>query len=177
MKARCIVVIGLMVFAAGCSSSKPTVTPSTSTSTSTTVSPTSTSTTVSSTVPSTTVSSAKASQQFLAAATVSKAAYHTWRAAIKGLATVSQAIGPCDTYAAALTNLDNAISRIAVTGKTETDIRTLVADDSAVIKNLEAVKTVTVAQIRKDEAQLIATGKTAISAGDVVRSDLGLPPS
>jgi hypothetical protein len=39
------------------------------------------------------------------------------------------------------------------------------------------VKTVTVAQIRKDEAQLIATGKTAISAGDVVRSDLGLPPS
>jgi len=29
MKARCIVVIGLMVFAAGCSSSKPTVTPST----------------------------------------------------------------------------------------------------------------------------------------------------
>jgi len=77
-------------------------------------------------------------------------------AAIKGLATVSQAIGPCDTYAAALTNFDNAISRIAVTGKTETDIRTLVADDSAVIKNLEAVKTVTVAQIRKDELNSIA---------------------
>ncbi len=177
MKARCIVVIGLMIFAAGCSSSKPAATPSTSSPTSTTVSPTSTSTTVSSTVPPTTVSPAKASQQFLAAATSSKAAYLTWRAAIKGLTTVSPAIGPCDTYAGELTTFDDAISRIDVTGKTETDIRTLVADDSVVIKNLEAVKTETVAQIKKDRAQLIATGETAISAGDVVRSDLGLPPS
>ncbi len=125
----------------------------------------------------TTVSSTKASQQFLATATASKAAYLTWRAAIKGKTTVSQVIGPCDTYAAALTNFDNAILRIAVTGKTETDIQTLVADDRVVIKDLEAVKTETAAEIRKDAAQLIATGETAISAGDVVRSDLGLPPS
>ena len=192
MKARHIVLIGLAVLAAACSSSTPAAPPSTSTSTtvsptstSTTVSPTSTSTTVSPTSTSTTVSpttttavsSTKASQQFLAVATVAKAAYFTWRAAIKGLTTVGPAIGPCDTYAGELTTFDNAISRIAVTGKTETDIRTLVADDSVVIKNLEAVKTETVAQIKKDKAQLIATGETAISAGDVVRSDLGLPPS
>jgi len=176
MKAKCIVVIGLMVFAAGCSSPKPAATPSTSTSTSITVAPASTSTTVSPTS-TTAVSSKEASQQFLAAATVAKAAYDTWRAAIKGLTTVSPAIAPCDTYAGELTTFDDAISRIDVTGKTETDIRTLVADDSVVIKNLEAVKTETVAQIKEDEAQLIATGETAISAGDVVRSDLGLPPS
>jgi len=202
MKARYIVVIGLAVLAAACSSPKPAATPSTSTSTtvsptststtvsptststtvsptstSTTVSPTSTSTTVSPTTSTTAVSSTKASQQFLAAATVAKAAYLTWRAAIKGLTTVSPAIGPCDTYAGELTTFDNAISRIDVTGKTETDIHALIADDSVVIKNLEAVKTETVAQIKKDKAQLIATGETAISAGDVVRSDLGLPPS
>jgi len=200
MKARHIVLIGLAVLAAACSS--PAATPSTSTSTtvsptststtvsptststtvsptstSTTVSPTSTSTTVSPTTSTTTVSSTKASQQYLAAATVARAAYFTWRAAIKGLTTVSPAIVPCDTYAAELTTFDNAISRIDVTGKTETDIRTLIADDSIVIKNLEAVKTETVAQIKSDEAQLIATGETAISAGNVVRSDLGLPPS
>lgn len=121
--------------------------------------------------------STKASQQFLAAATASKAAYLTWRAAIKGKTTVRQAIGPCDTYATALTKFDTAILPIAVTGKTETDIHTLVADDRVVIKDLEAVKTETVAEIKKDAAQLIATGEKAISAGDVVRSDLGLPPS
>ena len=193
MKARHIVLIGLAVLAAACSSSTPAATPSTSTSTtvspaststtvspastSTTVSPASTSTTVSPTTSTTPVSSTKASQQFLAAATVAKAAYFTWRAAIKGLTTVSQAIGPCDTYAGELATFDNAISRVDVTGKTETDIQTLVADDNVVIKNLEAVKTETVAQIKKDKAQLLAIGETAISAGDVVRSDLGLPPS
>ncbi len=193
MKARHIVLIGLAVLAAACSSSTPAATPSTSTSTtvrpaststtvspastSTTVSPASTSTTVSPTTSTTAVSSTKAFQQFLAVATVAKAAYFTWRAAIKGLTTVSPAIGPCDTYAGELTTFDNAISRIDVTGKTETDIQNLVADDRVVIKNLEAVKTETVAQIKKDKAQLIATGETAISAGDVVRSDLGLPPS
>ena len=193
MKARHIVLIGVALLAAACSSSKPAATPPTSTSTnvsstststtvsststSTTVSSTSTSTTVSPTTSTTTVSSTKASQQFLAAATASKAAYFTWRAAIKGKTTVSQAIGPCDTYAAALTNFDNAILPIAVTGKTESDIQTLVADDRVVIKDLEAVKTETAAEIKKDAAQLIATGETAISAGDVVRSDLGLPPS
>ena len=202
MKARHIVLIGLAVLAAACSSSPPAATPSTSTSTtvspaststtvsptstSTTVSPTSTSTTVSATSTSTTaspttsttaVSSAKASQQYLAAATVSKAAYYTWRAAIKGLTTVSPAIGPCDTYAGELTTFDNAISHIDVTGKTETDIQALIADDQVVIKDLEAVKTETVAQLKNDKAQLTATGLTAISAGDVVRSDLGLPPS
>jgi len=71
---------------------------------------------------------------------------------------------------------DNAISRVDVTGKAETDIHSLIADDQVVIKNLEAVKTETVAQIKKDEAQLIATGEAAIGADDVVRSDLGLPP-
>jgi len=202
MKAKYIVVIGLAVLAAACSSPKPAAAPSTSTSTtvsptststtvsptststtvsptstSTTVSPTSTSTTVSPTTSTTAVSSTKASQQFLAVATVAKAAYFTWRTAIKGLTTVGPAIGPCDTYAGELTTFDNAISRIDVTGKTETDIQTLVADDNVVIKNLEAVKTETVAQIKKDKAQLIAIGETAISAGDVVRSDLGLPPS
>jgi hypothetical protein len=93
------------------------------------------------------------------------------------MTTISPAIGPCDTYAAELTSFDNAISRIDVTGKTETDIQTLVSDDRVVIKNLEAVRTETVAQLKKDKAQLIATGENAISAGDVVRSDLGLPPS
>ena len=184
MKAKYIVVIGLAVLAAACSSPKPAATPPTSTST--TVSPTSTSTTVSptsttvsptSTSTTTTVSSTKVSQQFLAAATASKAAYVTWRSKITSKTTISQAIGPCDTYAAALTKFDNAILPIAVTGKTETDIQTLVADDRVVIKNLEAVKTETVAHIKKDAAQLIATGEKAIRAGDVVRSDLGLPPS
>ena len=172
MKARHIVLIGLAVLAAACSSSTPAATPSTSTSTtvsptstSTTVSPTSTSTprpttstTVSPTTSTTAVSSTKASQQYLAAATVAKADYFTWRAAIKGLTTVSPAIGPCDTYAGELTTFDNAISRIDVTGKTETDIRALVADDQVVIKNLEAVKTETVAQLKNDKAQLVATG-------------------
>jgi hypothetical protein len=202
-----IVLIGLAVLTAACSSGKSASTPSTSTSTtvspaststtvspttstttvsptSTTVSPTtstttvsSTSTTVSPTTSTTTVSPTKASQQFLAAATVAKAAYSTWSSKITSKTTISQAIGPCDTYAAELTTFDNAILRIAITGKTETDIQTLVADDHVVINNLEAVKTETVAQIKKDRAQLIATGERAIQAGDVVRSDLGLPPS
>src|SRR5208283_961365 len=79
MKARHIVLIGLAVLAAACSSSPPAAAPSTSTSTtvsptstSTTVSAASTSTTVSPTTSTTAVSSTKASQQYLAAATVAK---------------------------------------------------------------------------------------------------------
>ena len=193
MRARHIALIGLAVLAAACSSSPPAAPPSTSTSTtvspaststtvgatstSTTVNAAATSTTVSPTTSTTAVSSTKATQQYLAAATVAKADYLTWRAAIEGLTTVSPAIGPCDTYAGELTTFDNAISRIDVTGKTETDIQALIADDQVVIRNLEAVKTETVAQLESDKAQLIATGLTAVSAGDVVRSDLGLPPS
>jgi len=166
MKAKYIVAIGLAVLAAGCSSSKPAVTPSSSTST-----------TVSSTAPTTTVSSATAAQQFLAAAKVSDAAYATWKAEVTGKTTISQVIGPCATYAAELTTFDNALMRIAVTGKVATDIHTLVADDGVVIKDLNSVSTQTLGSLSKEAAQLRATGRKAILAGDVVRSDLGLPPS
>ena len=184
MKARRIIVVGLAVLAAACSSAKPVATPSSptsttvsSTSTSTTVHPTSTSTTVSSTVPSTTVASSKASQQFLAAASVADVAYATWRAEIANKTRLSQVIRPCATYAAKLTTFDNAIMRIVVTGKVATDIQTLVGDDHVVIRDLDSVSSQTVASLRKEAAQLKATGRKAIRAGDVVRSDLGLPPS
>jgi hypothetical protein len=101
----------------------------------------------------------------------------TWRSELTKKATISQAIGPCDTYAAASRNFDNAILRIALTGKTETDIQTLAADEHVVITDLEAVRTETVAHLKAHRAQLVATGETAIGVGDVVRSDLDLPPS
>lgn len=63
----------------------------------------------------------------------------TWRSKLTKKTMISQTIGPCDTYAAALTNLDNEILHIAVTGKTQTDIQTLVTDDHVVITDLEAV--------------------------------------
>ena len=184
MRAGAVVLVGLAVLAAACSSPKPAAAPSTSatttissTSASTTINSTSTSTTASSTTPSTTVSSTSASQQFLAAASLADVAYATWRAEISIDTEVSQAVGPCDTYAAELTTFDNAIMRIAVTGKTATDIRTLVADDRVVIENLDSVSKQTVTSLTKEVAQLKAIGRTAIRAGDVVRSDLGLPPS
>jgi hypothetical protein len=76
-----------------------------------------------------------------------------------------------------LTTFDNAISRIVVTGKTGTDLQALVADDQVVIKNLDSVSTLSVASLKKDAPQFVATGRMAIRAGDLVRSDLGLPPS
>ena len=190
MKARHIVLIGLVVLVAACSSATPSVTPATSTSTtvsptstSTTVSPTSTSTTVSPTSTSTTVTpttaapSTTAAKEYLAAASVAVVDFDTWRAAIANDTKVSQAIGPCATYAAELTTFDNAISRIVVTGKTGTDLQALVADDQVVIKNLDSVSTLSVASLKKDAPQFVATGRMAIRAGDLVRSDLGLPPS
>jgi len=67
--------------------------------------------------------------------------------------------------------------RIVVTGKVSTDIRTLVSDDRVVIQDLQSVSTQTVASLKKAAAQLEATGLSAVSAGDVVRADLGLAPS
>ena len=187
MKAKYIIVVGLAVLAAACSSPKPAAAPSTSTSTtvsptstSTTVSPTSTSTTVgptSTTAPTTTDPSTTAAQQYLAAGSVAVVDYKTWKAAIASDTKVSQAIGPCTTYAAELTTFDDAISRIAVTGKVATDIKALVSDDRVVIKELDSVSTQTVASLVKEAPQLKANGRKAIEAGDVVRSDLGLPPS
>jgi hypothetical protein len=67
--------------------------------------------------------------------------------------------------------------RIAITCKVATDIRTLVADDRVAVANLLSVNKQTVTSLKKDAHQLKADGRTAIRAGDVVRSDLGLPTS
>ena len=111
------------------------------------------------------------------AAGLADVAYVTWRAEISSDTEISRAIGRCDTYAAGLTTFDNAIMRIVVTGKAATDIRTLVADDRVVIENLDSVSKRTVASLTKEATRLKAIGRTAIRAGDVVRSDLGLPLS
>jgi hypothetical protein len=53
----------------------------------------------------------------------------------------------------------------------------LVADDRVAVANLLSVNKQTVTSLKKDAHQLKADGRTAIRAGDVVRSDLGLPTS
>ena len=179
MKARHVVLVGLAIMVGACGNTKPPVTTTSTTAgtTSTTLSASTTSTPPPSSISPTSISSTSAAREYLAAASVADVAYSTWKAELKGLTEVSQAVGPCRTYATELTTFDNAVMRIVVTGKVSTDIRTLVSDDRVVIQDLQSVSTQTVASLKKAAAQLEATGLSAVSAGDVVRADLGLAPS
>ena len=76
-----------------------------------------------------------------------------------------------------MTTFDSTIMRLDATGKVATDIHTLVSDDGVVIGELNAESTQTQSSLAQWATRLIASGDTAIQAGDTVRADLGLPPS
>jgi hypothetical protein len=115
------------------------------------------------------------SGQYLTAADALDAAYARWRSAIVGKNRVAQLTGPAASYALALTTFDNAISRVNASGKTATDIQTLVAADAVVIADLNSITRQTEATLSSWSAKLSADGAPARVAGDTVRTDFGLP--
>jgi len=76
-----------------------------------------------------------------------------------------------------LTTFDNTIQGIGATGKAATDIATLIADDNAVISDLNSLTSQSASTEAAWDAKGVADGTAAIAQGDVVRADLGLPPS
>jgi hypothetical protein len=102
-------------------------------------------------------------------------AYTRWRSAILGKDRVAQLTGPAASYALALTAFDNAISRVNATGKTATDIRTLLAADEVVIADLDSITKQTQSTLSAWSAKLTGDGAPARAAGDAVRTDFGLP--
>ncbi|MGO8687331.1 MAG: hypothetical protein ACLQT7_09175 [Candidatus Dormibacteria bacterium] len=169
MKASYLLVLGLAVVAAGCGSTAPT---------STSVPPTSTP--AASGSPTSTPAapgSTPAAVYYAGAAASVDAAYVAWTSAIAGSPEPSQLVAPAAMYAGALTTFDNVIVDIGATGSTASDIATLVSDDQTVIKDLNQISNVADSDLPTWEAQLSADGGRAITAGDVVRADLGLPPS
>jgi hypothetical protein len=117
------------------------------------------------------------SGQYLTAADALDTAYARWRSAIAGKDRVAQLTGPASSYALALTSFDNAILRVTAnaTGKTATDIQTLVAADGVVIADLDSIRTQTQSTLSAWSAKLSADGAPARVAGDTVRTDFGLP--
>jgi hypothetical protein len=115
------------------------------------------------------------SGQYLTAATSLDTAYARWRSSIVGKNRVAQLTGPAASYALALTAFDNAISRVNATGKTATDIQTLVAADAVVIADLNSITKQTESTLSTWSAKLSADGAPARVAGDTVRTDFGLP--
>jgi len=152
----CLLVGGLALVMAGCSSS-------TSATNSTTTSPT--------------TSGATIAQRYLSAAEAVDSAYSQWKKAIIGDTSPSQFVGPATTYASQLTTFDNTISDLPASGKVATEIQILVSDDEVVIRDLQSVGSQTQTELTRWGAQLLADGSTAIAAGGTVRSDLGLPPA
>jgi len=174
MKARHLVVLGLAVMpvmAAGCGSSAPasTLAPSTpNPAASASASPTATPVAPEST---------PAAVYYVAAAASLQAAYAQWSSAIATLTEPSQLVAAAGTYAGALITFDNVIVDIGATGTTASDIAILVSDDQMVIDDLNKVGNVQPSALQTWEAQIVADGTKAITAGDVVRADLDLPPS
>jgi hypothetical protein len=115
------------------------------------------------------------SGQYLTAATSLDTAYARWRSSIVGKNRVAQLTGPAASYALALSVFDNAISRVNATGKTATDIQTLVAADAVVIADLNSITKQTESTLSTWSAKLSADGAPARVAGDTVRTDFGLP--
>jgi hypothetical protein len=167
MKASRVTLIGLAglaVLVASCSTAKNSGSPTTSTGAG--------SATTTPTVPTATVA-----QRFLSAATVVDVAYATWHGEVTGATQVSQITGPAVTYATALTTFDTALANLDAGGKAATDVPTLMSADRVVIGDLNSVTTLSRADLGSWARQLVADGAKAIQASDVVRADLGLPPS
>jgi hypothetical protein len=53
----------------------------------------------------------------------------------------------------------------------------LLSDDNVVIKDLDSVSAQSQASLPQWGSRLLADGLKATAQGDIVRSDLGLPPS
>lgn len=152
----CIVVSGLALVMAACSSGTPATN-------STTSSPTTSGTTI--------------AQRYLSAADGVDTAYTQWKTAIAGDTTPTEFVGPATTYASQLTSFDDTISGLPASGKVAADIHTLVDDDEVVIEDLQSVGSQAQDGLAQWGAKLLADGNTAIAAGGTVRSDLGLPPA
>jgi hypothetical protein len=106
------------------------------------------------------------------------AAYATWVAALKAagdnpLPLTSQA----SAYVSVLNTFDSTIQGIGATGKAETDIASLVTEDNTVIADLNSLSSQTLSTVSAWGTKALADGVAAITAGDVVRADLGLPAS
>jgi hypothetical protein len=163
MTTRYITVLGavvLAVVAAGCGSS---TTPSSSISQVPHVAPATT---------------AQVAQSYLSATGAVDSAYDSWHAAIvaadgKVLNLTSQA----SSYVAVLTTFDNKIQNIGATGKAATDIATLVSDDNTFIADLNSLSSQSSSTEASWDAKALSDGLAAVAQGDVVRADLGLPPS
>ena len=167
MKARQVTALAsaaLAVLAVGCGGS-----PASSSSSAATAPPASTATPA---------STAQVGQSFLSAAAAVDATYKTWKADLTAAGDNPLSLTPqASAYVSVLTTFDNTIVGIGATGKAKTDIAGLVTDDNTVIADLKALSSQTSSTVAAWDTKAIADGLAAITAGDVVRADLGLPAS
>jgi hypothetical protein len=140
-----------MLVAAGCSSS----TPASSTST--------------------TESEASLAARYLTDAGIADRAYAKWETGIVGKTTPSEFVAPAFTYASELTTFDDAIEHLPATGTTETDIQAVLTDDAVLISDLRSVGSQTELGLIAWGRKLRLDGAAAIAASSTVRADLGLP--
>ncbi|MGD1054440.1 MAG: hypothetical protein ABR950_11540 [Candidatus Dormibacteria bacterium] len=107
-----------------------------------------------------------------------KSAYVTWKAdLVAANGNVLDLTSQASSYAGVLTTFDGTVQGIGATGKAATDIATLVSDDNAVISDLDSLGSQSVGTEAAWDAKALSDGAAAIAQGDVVRADLGLPPS
>lgn len=168
MKRYWMFALGAALLVAGCggssavsSSSQPTT-------------PTPTPTPVATPVP-----SAAVMQGFLTASNTARANYDTWSGYLntpgityKGLLALAPQAA---TYGGQLASFDTQVSGLGATGRTATDIASLVADDQVVIGDLQALSTQTTSTVKAWGVKTLADAAAAVAADDVVRADLGLP--
>lgn len=121
---------------------------------------------------------AQVAQSYKAATAAVNSAYLTWKAdRVAAGGNVLTLTSQASAYASVLTTFDNTIQGIGATGKAATDIATLIADDNAVISDLNSLTSQSASTEAVWDAKGVADGTAAIAQGDVVRADLGLPPS
>jgi hypothetical protein len=126
--------------------------------------------------PTTVPASASApAQQFLSAADDVDSAYTQWKTAADAATAADQLAGPASSYVTALTSFDDTLRSLAVTGRTATDVHSLMGDDAVVIGDLDTAGAQTASSQAAWVARLRADGATAVVASNAVRSDLGLP--
>lgn len=98
-------------------------------------------------------------------------------AAINDQSTAAQTAEAAKPLIKAYQEALQALARYPWVGQTATDVRTLIAAEAQVLADLQAIGDQNGFSITSFAAQLKKEAITAQSAADIVRADVGLPPS
>lgn len=113
---------------------------------------------------------------YLAAVAPGNAAIRTFSAKVNDTTPNAITIAEAAKLSAAIRQMGDRLARIAFTGQAVTDVRQMIAADSAMAGDLDAISNQTAFSFSQFYSTLSRDVSSVGSASTIIRADLGLPP-